>query len=146
MIGIEIQTLELEEYLSTVQMQVYTMRNTLMTIADMVELDTEPLVPYDYNKPWGQPHLQTSFKAVPISDNEGWIEVELGYSAIDPRDGFDYAEYTHTGIDYRTGNLIKWQKATAQREYLIKGIVRTEGEAMKLIEGDYLSLFRGAIR
>lgn len=146
MIGITVITEELEQYLSEMEIRVRTMTNTLMTIADMIELNTEPLVPYDYNKPWGRPHLQTSFKAVPISDNEGWVEVELGYSAIDPRDSFDYAEYTHTGIDYRTGNEINWQKSTAQREYLIKGIVRSESEAMKLIEGDYLSLFKGVKR
>lgn len=140
MIGIEIHTEEMEQYLSEMEIRVRTMTDTLQTVAHIVESNTEPLVPVDTGR------LMGSFVSVPISENKGWIEVEIGYSVHDPRDYYDYAEYTHTGIDYRTGSEIRWHKPSAQREYLIKGIVRSESEAMKLIEGDYLSLFKGVKR
>lgn len=133
--------IDLRRYLEEVQLKVHTMVYTLLNIAHILETNTEPLVPYDYNKPWGGQHLQTSFMQVPISDYNGWIALEVGYSSRD-KDGYDYAEYVHTGIDYRTGGVISWHKSTATREFLIKGIIRTEAEAMTLIEGDYLSLFR----
>ena len=136
MIGVEIHTEAFEQELTEIQLRVHTMSNTLMEVARLVESNAEPLVPVDTTR------LLRSFRAVPTGEaHKGWIEVEIGYSALDPRDNYDYAEYTHTGIDYRTGGEIKWHKPTAQREYLIKGIVRSEGEAMKLIENDYLSMF-----
>ena len=140
MIGIEVHTEELEQYLSEMEIRIRTMIDTLQTVAHIVESNAEPYVPVDTGR------LMGSFVSVPISENKGWVEVEIGYSVHDPRDYYDYAEYTHTGIDYRTGSEIRWHKPSAQREYLIKGIVRSESEAMKLIEGDYLSLFKGVKR
>ena len=140
MIGIEVHIEELEQYLSEMEIRIRTMIDTLQTVAHIVESNAEPYVPVDTGR------LMGSFVSVPISENKGWVEVEIGYSVHDPRDYYDYAEYTHTGIDYRTGSEIKWHKPSAQREYLIKGIVRSENEAMKLIEGDYLSLFKGVKR
>lgn len=141
MISIEVHTEELEEYLSQVELQVMAMQQTLIDVAHIVELNVQPLVPVDTGR------LMGSFVAVPTGkSSQGWVEVEIGYSVHDPRDNYDYAEYTHTGIDYRTGSEIQWKKPSAQREYLIKGIVRSEDESMRLIEGDYLSLFKGAKR
>ena len=140
MIGIEVHTEELEQYLSEMEIRIRTMIDTLQTVAHIVESNAEPYVPVDTGR------LMGSFVSVPISENKGWVEVEIGYSVHDPRDYYDYAEYTHTGIDYRTGDEINWHKPSAQREYLIKGIVRSEKEAMRLIEGDYLSLFKGVKR
>lgn len=140
MIGIEVHTEELEQYLSEMEIRIRTMTDTLQTVAHIVESNAEPYVPVDTGR------LMGSFVSVPISENKGWVEVEIGYSVHDPRDYYDYAEYTHTGIDYRTGDEINWHKPSAQREYLIKGIVRSEKEAMRLIEGDYLSLFKGVKR
>ena len=140
MIGIEVHTEELEQYLSEMEIRIRTMTDTLQTVAHIVESNAEPYVPVDTGR------LMGSFVSVPISENKGWVEVEIGYSVHDPRDYYDYAEYTHTGIDYRTGMEINWHKPSAQREYLIKGIVRSESEAMRLIEGDYLSLFKGVKR
>lgn len=138
MIGIEIHSEAFENELNEIQLRVRSMSDTLTTVAHLVESNTEPLVPVDTTR------LLKSFVAVPTGKaTKGIIEVEIGYSAHDPRDYYDYAEYTHTGIDYRTGDLIHWQKQGAEREYLIKGIVRSEEEAIKLIEGDYLSLFGG---
>ena len=93
MIGIEIHTEEMEQYLSEMEIRVRTMTDTLQTVAHIVESNTEPLVPVDTGR------LMGSFVSVPISENKGWIEVEIGYSVHDPRDYYDYAEYTHTGID-----------------------------------------------
>ena len=140
MIGIEVHTEELEQYLSEMEIRIRTMTDTLQTVAHIVESNAEPYVPVDTGR------LMGSFVSVPISENKGWVEVEIGYSVHDPRDYYDYAEYTHTGIDDRTGDEINWHKPSAQREYLIKGIVRSENEAMRLIEGDYLSLFKGVKR
>lgn len=144
MMGIEIHTEEFEQALTEVEMRVHTMVNTLQEVARLVESTAEPLVPYDFDKPRSSPHLLDSFVAVPTGEaSRGWIEVEIGYSALDPRDYYDYAEYTHKGIDYRTGSPIHWQKPTAESQYLLKGLNRSFDDAMRLIKGDYLSMFGG---
>ena len=144
MIGIEIHSEEFEQALSEVEMKVHTMVNTLQEVARLVESTAEPLVPYDFNKPRSSPHLLDSFVAVPTGEaHNGMIEVEIGYSVLDPRDNYDYAEYTHIGIDYRTGDLIHWQKGSAESQYLLKGLNRSFEESMRLIKGDYLSMFGG---
>lgn len=136
MIGVEIHTEAFEQGLTEIQLQVHTMSDTLMEVARLVESVAEPLVPVDTRR------LMDSFSAVPTGKaSKGWIEVEIGYSAIDPRDFYDYAEYTHTGIDWRTGEPINWHKQTAESQYLLKGLHNSFEDSMQLIKGDYLSLF-----
>lgn len=138
MITIEVNDEEFQEWIIETQEQVVSvMISTLQSIATIIEYNADPLVPEDTSR------LRRSFFSVPVGlTTEGFIEVEIGYSAHDPRDYYDYAEYTHTGIDYRTGDYIQWHKPSAQNEYLVKGIILSERDAFRLIETDYISLFR----
>lgn len=141
---VEVHDEEFQNWLNSIELRIQTMRQTLLDIAKMIELNTQKFVPYDYNKHWEGEHLEKSFKAVPTGNpQEGFIEVEIGYSSIDPRSWFDYAEYVHTGIDWRTGKPLNFQKATAQRHYLWKGMELSEADGFREIETDYLSLFKG---
>jgi len=143
MFYIQVHDEEFRTWLERVEIQIRMMVNTLMSVAELVELNTQRFVPYDYNKHWEAEHLETSFVAVPTGhQREGFIEVEIGYSAIDPRDGYDYADYVHTGIDYRTGKPLRFQKSTAEDHFLWKGLELSEEAGFREIETDYLSLFR----
>lgn len=143
MFVLEVHDEDFQGWMDTVEVRIRTMMQTLLDIAQIVEMNTQKLVPYDYNKPWGEQHLETSFKAVPTGyAREGWIEVETGYSSLDPRDGYDYAEYIHDGVDYRTGKPLHFQKQTAEDHYLFKGIELSRKEGFQEIATDYLSLFR----
>lgn len=137
-VSIEVHDEEFQRWVSTIEMQISTMVQTLINIAHIVELGTDKYVPVDTHR------LAESFFVMPFdsSSMNGMIEVEFGYSPIDPRDGFNYGEYTHTGIDWRTGNLINWHKPSASARYLELGLIETESEIFREIEGDYLSLFR----
>lgn len=144
MIFVEVLDEEFQAWLNTLEVRIQTMRQTLLDIAEMIELNTQRFVPYDYNKPWTEEHLETSYKYAPSGNpQEGFIEVEIGYSAIDPRDGYDYADYIHTGVDYRTGKPLHFQKSTAEDHYLWKGMELSKAEGFREIETDYLSLFKG---
>jgi len=144
MIYVEVHDEEFQEWASSVISRVSIMVQTLMDIAEIIELNTQKFVPYDYDKPWGGQHLEKSFQAVPTGNpREGFIEVEIGYSSLDPRNWFDYAEYTHRGYDWRTGRPLHFQKATAQAMYLWTGVTLSRKEGFQEIETDYLSLFRG---
>jgi len=140
---VEVHDEDFQQWVDTVQFRVQTMVQTLMDIAQIIETNTQKLVPYDYDKPWGGQHLETSFKAVPTGEaHKGFIEVEIGYSSIDPRGWFDYAEYVHQGYDWRTGRPLHFQKGTAQARYLWTGVTLSRKEGFQEIETDYLSLFR----
>ena len=142
MIFVEVHDEEFQTWLSTMEVRIQTMKSTLMDVAQLIELNTQRLVPYDYDKPWGGQHLEKSFKAHPTGlSREHFIEVEIGYSSIDPRTNFDYAEYVHIGTDWRTGKPLHFQKSTAEAEYLWKGIALSEAQGFKEIETDYFSLF-----
>lgn len=144
MFFIEVHDEEFQTWLNSLEIRIQTMRQTLLDIAQLIELNTQRFVPYNYDKPWGGDHLENSFKAVPSGNpQEGFIEVEIGYSSLDPRDWYDYADYIHTGIDYRTGKPLNFQKATAEDHYLWKGMALSEAEGFREIETDYLSLFKG---
>ena len=146
MILVEVHDEGFQRWLSTLEVRLTTMIQTLMNVAQIIELNTQKLVPYDYDKPWGGQHLETSFKAVPTGNPvKGFIEVEIGYSSIDPRDGYDYAEYVHQGYDWRTGKPLHFQKATAQARYLWTGVTLSRKEGFKEIETDYFSLFGGRL-
>ena len=139
MILIEVHDEGYQNWVTGVLGQVKTMVDTLQSIAHMIEMQGREFVPVDTTR------LERSFRSVPVSETVGIYEVELGYSALDPRDNYDYAEYVHIGIDYRTGKPLNFQKPNATSEYLFKAVEMSEAEGIKLIEMDYLSLFKGAI-
>lgn len=96
--------------------------------AVIIRETTTPLVPLETGR------LIGSF----ITDLQGkypMTEVMLGYSAYDPKDGFNYAEYQH--------DVIRTEQHPIQgvQFYLTKGIADSEGELFTEIEEDYLSCF-----
>lgn len=143
MIFVEVHDEDFQEWLNSLAFRINVMKQTLLDIAQLIELNTQRLVPYDYNKHWEGQHLEKSFHAVPTGNpRKGFIEVEIGYSSLNPRDYYDYARYVHEGVDYRTGRPLHFQKPTAQDHYLWKGISLSEKEGFQQIKTDYLSLFK----
>ncbi len=136
---VEVHDEAFQNWATGVEMQIKTMVNTLQSIAHMIEMQGREFVPVDTTR------LERSFRSVPISEGAGLYEVELGYSALGPRDNYDYAEYVHIGIDYRTGKPLNFQKPSATSRYLFKAVEMSEAEGIKMIEMDYLSLFAGAV-
>ena len=137
MIKFEVHDEEFLSWLDSLQYKIQIMSRTLMEIAKTVEMQGRQFVPVDTTA------LEQSFRAVPVSESNSLIAVEMGYSSLNPRDGYDYAEYTHIGIDWRTGRPLNFQKKGATAKYLYKAVDLAMAEGWVEIEGDYLSLFRG---
>ena len=116
---------------------VEVMKATLLNIAHTVEMQGRKYVPVDTTR------LEMSYRAVTLSESANLIEIQMGYSALNPKDNYDYAEYTHIGIDYRTGKPLRFQKTGATSQYLFKAVDEAMVQGWQEIEGDYLSLFRG---
>lgn len=136
MISFIVDSSDFEEEMNYARSEFQRMAQTLIDVAHLIELNTRPLVPYEYGE------LESSFNFVIVENNPNLIELELGYDAIDERDGYHYAEYQHEGINWRTGSPLHYQRATATDHFLVKGIQLSENEVMVEIEKDYMSLFR----
>lgn len=137
MIKFTVQDEEFLSWLDSLRYKIQTMTRTLMDIAHIVEMQGRQFVPVDTTR------LEQSYRAVIVSESSEMIAVEMGYSSLDPRDGYDYAEYTHIGIDWRTGKPLNFKKKGATAQYLYKAVDMAMAEGWVEIEGDYLSLFRG---
>lgn len=121
---------EYVEWAETTLAKFPTMINTMQNVAEMIDLNTRPYVPLDTGL------LERSFKYVMVEQSSDFLEMEMGYDAVDPKSGFAYAEYQHetTGLHHpRRGEPF----------YLFKGIKSSLGDAFDMIEKDYLSLFGG---
>ena len=132
MISFTVDATEFEEWVNVTQGNFLMMVNTLINVAEMIELNTRPRVPVETER------LRRSFKYVVTEKSSDFIELELGYDASDPKNGFVYAEYQHetTGLHHPRGG---------EPFYLTKGIRSSLGDAFDMIEKDYLSLFRGRL-
>ena len=141
MIKFRVQDEEFVAWLDSLQYKIQIMVETLTTIAQTIEFQAREFVPVDTTR------LEQSFKAVPVSESSNMIAIEFGFSSlsspIPPVTSFDYADYVHTGIDYRTGKPLHFQKPSATPQYLYKAIDMSMAEGWTMIERDYLSLFRG---
>lgn len=136
LITIEVHDEQFRQYLTEVQLAVHNMWNTLQEVSKIVELQTRKFVPVDTTR------LERGYFERREPSKFGQ-EMIVGFQAIDPRDGYNYALYTHEGIDYRTGRPIRWHKPSARDHYLWWGMFSAERTgAFELIEGDYLSLWR----
>ena len=139
MISLRVEDEEFQSWLTSLEYRIFIMKDTLMNIAHTIEMQGRKFVPVDTTR------LEQSFKAVPITETKGLIEVEIGYSSLDspiaPKTYFDYADYVHTGIDWRTGKQLNFQKPDAEPYYLYKAIAMSEQQGFREIESDYLSLF-----
>ena len=104
------------------------MINTMKKVALLIEMNTEPLVPWDTRA------LKQSFEYVTgIRGNS--IDLIVGSDEKDIDDGFHYAYIQHEkDFNHPRGG---------QRFYLKDGIRNSMSEVMTLIETDYLSLFHG---
>ena len=108
------------------------MVNTMINLAEMIDLNTRPLTPVETER------LRTSFKYVITERSSDFIEVEIGYDATDPYDGYMYAEYQHetTGLNHPRGG---------GAFYLTRGIKKSIADGFDMIERDYMSLFGGRL-
>lgn len=142
LVTIEVHDEQFQQYLNRVELAVHNMMSTLLEVAKIVELQSSKFVPVDTTR------LEQSFTAFPTGEaHRGFQEVEIGYSTLNspipPVTSFDYAEYVHTGIDWRTGRPIRFHKAGARDHFLWWGMYSAEQNgAFELIEGDYLSIWR----
>ena len=120
------------EWVNTVRSEFLMMVNTLINVAEMIDLNTRPLTPVETER------LRESFKYVVTEKSSDFIELELGYDATDPKSGFMYAEYQHetTGLNHPRGG---------GAFYLTRGISKSIADAFDMIETDYLSLFGGRL-
>ena len=123
---------EFQEWVNITRNNYRVMLQTMINVAELIESNTQWRVPLDTQ------NLEKSFKYVVTEDTSDFIELEIGYDAVDPKSGFMYAEYQHetTGLNHpRRGEAF----------YLFKGIKSSLGDAFDLIERDYLSMFRGVL-
>ena len=130
---------ELKTYLSTVKGRYFRMIRTMRDVAELIRANTNWRVPLDTG------NLEESYYYHITEYNRNFIEMELGYDAVDPKSGFHYAEYQHDKIEtwqhYRRAN--RRGEMRGQQFYLVKGIQASESAVFELIETDYLSLFGG---
>ena len=128
MITFEISSEKFEDWVSITRGKFPMMVQTMINVAELIELNTKWRVPLDTQR------LEKSFKYVVTEKTSEFIEIELGYDAVDPKSGFMYAEYQHetTGLNHpRRGEAL----------YLFKGIKSSLSDGFDMIERDYLSLF-----
>lgn len=116
------------EWSNDVRSRFTEMVETMVSIAHMIELRTLPLVPLDTS------NLEQSY-TYQIVYNSHFIEMKVGYDAVDEKSKFHYAEYQHNEIT-------TWQHPKRGTQfYLKKGIYRSKNFILKTIKTDYMSLF-----
>ena len=123
----EVDTSSFIEYMDELHWRFLEMVQTMMDVAELVKANTLPLTPRETGR------LGESFRYVVWDANPDFIEVEVKMDAVDPRDGYRYAEYQHEtfGLHHQYGQM--W--------FLKAGIYASRGMAFEMIEKDYLSLF-----
>ena len=118
---------EFRTYLYTVKGRYSLMLQAMVDVAETVHANTMPLTPFETGR------LGESFEWQVLEYNRDFIEVEVKMDAIDPENGFHYAQYQHDtfGLNHPYGQM--W--------YLRGGIHASKSMAYEIIEMDYLSLF-----
>lgn len=122
---------EARAYLYTVRGRFFMMLRTMIDVAKIIQANTLPLTPYETGQ------LGESFTWHTLEYNREFIEVEVQMDAVDPDNGFHYAEYQHEEDLYHP------PPRAGQQYYLRDGINASKNMAYEIIEQDYLSLFRG---
>jgi hypothetical protein len=102
------------------------MKSTLLEVSMLIENNTNPLVPYKTGL------LESSYMEA-IHTADPIVELEIGYSAASS--GWDYALIQHEQYPVK--------RLRGHWFYLSDGIERSRGEAMVMIEKDYLTALRG---
>lgn len=104
---------------------VSVMRQTLIDIAHLVELNTKDKVPFRTGA------LEHSYNWN-IHESSNFIELEMGYSSLAPN-GYDYAYIQH---EENFNHPIR-----GEQFYLLKGFSQSEEGMFVQLETDFLSLF-----
>ena len=132
MIEYTVDDSDFREWANVTKSRFPLMVQSLIDVAELIDLNTKWKVPLETGR------LEHSFKYVVVEKNSEFIEVELGYDAVDPKSNFMYAEYQHetTGLHH---------PLRGESFYLFKGIKSSLSEAFEMIERDYLSLFGGRL-
>lgn len=130
-------TVNTENYISWADKTISSfnrMVETMKNVAELIQLETIPLVPLDTSA-LEQSYVYVTKRASPF------IFLSLGFDIEDEKSGFHYAQYQHDVI--RT----EQHPRRGEQFYLTKGIIHSEEEAFHLIEQDYMSLFAsGTVR
>ena len=124
MITVEVND-DFTPFLNGVKSQISVMRQTLIDIAHLVELNTKDKVPFRTGA------LEHSYKWN-IHESSNFIELEMGYSSLSPK-GFDYAYIQHEANFNHPIRGEQW--------YLFKGFSQAEDGMFVELESDFLSLF-----
>jgi hypothetical protein len=127
---------EFRTYLYTVRGRFSVMLQAMLDVKDLIKANTNQRVPLDTGR------LEESYQYKIVEYNRNFIEVEVGYDAVDPDSDFHYAEYQHnlpTSSHYKKAN--RKGQMRGEQYYLYKGIQASESMAYELIEMDYLSMF-----
>lgn len=138
MIEFRVNTEAFQEWIYQVHNRFQTMVETMLKIHKLLDDKTSPIVPFETGR------LESSFHPIIYDNSPSFIELHSRYTAIDPYDGYDYAEYQHIGIDWQTDMPLNHPNGR-ESLFLLKGIQASEGRIMTMIETDYLSLFSGGI-
>lgn len=122
---------EFRTWLYTVKGRYSLMLQAMIDTAEVIKAETLPLTPYKTGQ------LGESFQWTVLEYSRNFIEVEVKMDAVDPNNGFHYAEYQHNK------ELVHPPPRAGQQYYLREGIYHSESMVYELIETDYLSLFEG---
>ena len=138
MITFTVNTEGYEEWVYQMHHRFQGMVKTMIEIHNLIEKNTTPLVPLDTGR------LEHSFHPIIYDHSPMYIELHSRYTAIDPYDSYDYAEYQYEGVDWQTGEPLRHPRR-GESFYLLKGVQASESMIWTMIETDYLSLFNGGL-
>jgi len=156
-----LQSEQFEEYLFGLHYLFYEMVQTMIDVYSVIQerMNAESLIPLDTGR------LEESFRYDLVRQEPNFIEMHYVFDAVDPDNGFHYAEYQHElmyrGVwRYYMGSPSYYVRAKKGHpvgnhhrhgtrgtdHYLLKGVQGSESLMWTIIEQDYLSLFYGGIK
>lgn len=155
---VQVNDEEFKEWVKRTEHSFVDMIETMKDVAEVIRENTLPLTPFQYGT------LGRSFKTHILTDNARTKTIMIQMSAINQKDGYNYAwiqhentSYSHPAKNapdsyhdiaihnslsrYRTGVDLDSNNPT--HHYLEKGIEESMEGVFEIIEDDYLSLFNG---
>lgn len=152
---VEVRDEEFKEWLKRTEDSFVHMIETMKDVANVIKENTLPLTPFDEGT------LSRSFRTHILTDNSRMKVVQLQMSAINPKDGYNYAWIQHENIFYHhpslknnverpryldiaVKNIIAHTSGTNNPtdHFLKEGIEVSKDDAFIMLEEDYLSLFK----
>lgn len=133
------------QWMSHARSEFMVMVQTMLNVAHVVEMHSRKYVPIETGRLEGILNDEDGFQFSLIESSSEFIEVQVGYDAVDPESGFHYAKYQHDEylrhLDRDIGSMDTSSRFEAR--YLVKGIIDADKQSFEMIEKDYLSLFKG---